>query len=205
MYKGEWFNSISHLVGAVAGACGLVALVWVALGTDDNWRLFSFSVYGATLLFLFSVSTLYHSARGRAKQILRLLDYHAIYLLIAGTYTPFALVTLRGPWGWGLFATVWALAAVGIALDSPPKDERRRMQLGIYLGMGWLILVALMPLLEALTLAGVLWLLAGGLLYSFGVIFFVLDEKFTHFHGIWHLFVLGGSALHFFTVIQFVE
>jgi hemolysin III len=205
MYKGERFNSISHLVGAVAGLIGLVLLVVSSTNDGDKWKIFSFSVYGATLLFLYVISTLYHSARGRAKQILRMLDYHAIYLLIAGTYTPFALVSLRGPWGWTIFTIIWVLAAIGIWLDSPPRQGPRILPVVLYLVMGWLILIALGPLLRELTVAGFSLLLAGGLSYSFGVIFFVKDQKVRHFHGIWHLFVLAGSVIHYFTVFYYVQ
>ncbi len=203
VYEGERFNSVSHLMGAVAGLVGLVFLIILSVRGGDPWKIFSFSVYGTTLFFLYVISTLYHSARGRAKAVLQMLDYHAIYLLIAGTYTPFALVTLRGLLGWSIFAVIWLLAVIGIVIDSPPKG-RRILPLVIYLVMGWLIVFALIPLLRALTPAGVLWLLAGGLFYSIGVIFFVFDEKVRHFHGIWHLFVLAGSVTHYFTVLYFV-
>lgn len=204
MYEGERFNSWSHLAGALAGFVGLIFLVVLAARGGDVWKIVSFSIYGFTLLFLYVISTLYHSVRGRAKNVLRMLDYHAIYLLIAGTYTPFALVTLRDTWGWTIFGIVWALAMFGIWLDSPPKPGRRLLPLSIYLIMGWLIVFALSPLLKALTPAGVGWLLVGGLFYSFGVIFFIFDERVRHFHGIWHLFVLAGSVTHYFTVLYFV-
>src|SRR5690606_12791528 len=145
----------------------------------------------------FVVSTLYHSLPGKAKSVFLLMDYHAIYLLIAGTYTPFTLVTLRGPLGWTIFGIIWGLALFGIVLDSVNRSGRRLIPLFIYLIMGWLIVIALKPLLQELTLPGFLFLLTGGLLYTFGVIFFVLDHRVKHFHGVWHLFVLAGSVTHY--------
>lgn len=204
MYKGERFNSVSHLLGALAGLLGLVVLVSAAAQQGDRWKIISFSVYGLSLVFLYAISTLYHSCRGRAKNLFRMLDYHAIYLLIAGTYTPFALVTLRGPWGWSLLTIVWALALIGIVLDSPPKKGRRILPVVIYLLMGWLILVALVPLLRELGLGGFSWLLAGGICYTVGVVFYALDTRIRHFHGIWHLFVLGGSVTHYIAVFHYV-
>ncbi len=202
--KGERFNSVSHLIGAVAGLIGLVILVVLAVRQGDPWKIVSFSIYGTTLLFLYVVSTLYHSLRGKAKNVFRILDYHAIYLLIAGTYTPFTLVTLRGAWGWSIFGIIWGLAVFGIVLDSLPQKGQRVLPVVIYLIMGWLILIALNPLLRALTLAGFAWLLLGGLFYTVGVIFYALDERVRHFHGIWHLFVLAGSITHYFTVFYYV-
>jgi len=204
MYKGERFNSISHLVGAVAAFGGLVVLVTVAARDGDPWKISSFSIYGVTLLLLYTVSTLYHSVRGRAKDILRVLDYHSIYLLIAGTYTPFTLVILRGVWGWLLFGLVWGMAILGIVLESLPGRGRRILSVVIYLLMGWLVLMALDPLLRALPLSAFIWLLAGGLFYTGGIVFFALDSKVRHFHGIWHLFVLVGSLCHYFTVLFYV-
>lgn len=206
MYKGERFNSISHLIGAVVGLVGLVFLVILAVRDGDPWKIVSFSIYGATLLFLYSASTLYHSLRGRAKRIFLVLDYHGIYLLIAGTYTPFTLVTLRGAWGWSIFVIIWLLAVLGIVLDSLPRIRkgRRLLPLTIHLVMGWLIIVALVPLIQLLTLPGSLLLLLGGLFYTFGVYFYIHDKRVVHFHGIWHLFVLAGSVTHYFTVLYFV-
>lgn len=204
MYKGERFNSISHLIGATAAFVGLVVLVVVAARQGDPWKIASFSIYGVTLLLLYTISTLYHSVRGRAKDILRILDYHSIYLLIAGTYTPFTLVILRGTWGWILFGLVWALAILGIVLESRPARGRRIVPVVIYLLMGWLVLIALDPLLRALPPTALLWLLTGGLFYTGGIVFFALDKRVRHFHGIWHLFVLAGSLCHYLTVLFYV-
>jgi len=205
VYHGERLNSYTHLLGAVAAAAGLAVLVVLAAQQGDAWKVVSFSIYGATLFLLYLLSTLYHSTRGRAKAILAKLDHSAIYLLIAGTYTPFTLVTLRGAWGWTLFGIVWGLAALGIAVDSlHRRDARRFLPVAIYIVMGWLVLIALKPLLAALPRAGVLWLVAGGLFYTVGIVFYALDKKLRHAHGIWHLFVLAGSISHYVAVLLYV-
>jgi len=203
VYQGEWFNSITHLLGAVAALAGCAVLVVFASLQGDPWKIVSFSVYGSTLFLLYLFSVLYHSLRGDVKNIFRRLDHLAIYLLIAGTYTPFTLVTLNGSWGWSIFAAVWGLALVGMVIEFIPQ-KKRIIPVIIYLVMGWICLVALKPLLAALPMAGFWWLLAGGLFYTFGVIFYVFDKKVVHFHGIWHLFVLAGSACHYFSVLWYV-
>lgn len=204
MYPGERFNGISHLIGAVLALAGLVVLVVAAARQGDAWKIVSFSLYGATLFLLYGFSTLYHSLRGRAKTIFRRFDHLAIYLLIAGTYTPFTLVTLRGVWGWSLFGLVWGLAVAGMALEYLPRQGARILPVVIYLGMGWLVLIALRPLLQALPWAGFVWLMAGGLFYTIGVLFYALDERLRHAHGVWHLFVLAGSASHYFAILYYV-
>lgn len=172
----------------------------------DPWRIASFSIYGTTLCLLYICSTLYHSTRGRAKRVFRTLDHCSIYLLIAGTYTPFALVTLKGAWGWTLFGAIWALAAVGIVQECWLKAQgTRRLSLAIYLLMGWLALVALVPLARALSWGGgMAWLVAGGLAYTGGIVFYVHDERYRHWHGLWHLCVLAGSAAHYAAILLFV-
>ena len=204
MYPGERFNSITHLVGTALALAGLVVLVVVAARQGDPWKIVSFSLYGATLFLLYGASTLYHSLRGRAKTIFRRLDHLAIYLLIAGTYTPFMLVTLRGGWGWSLFGVVWGLAILGMALEFLPRRRARVLSVVIYFLMGWLVLVALGPLWRALPLMGLVWLVAGGLFYTVGAVFYGLDEKLRHAHGVWHLFVLAGSASHYFAILYYV-
>ncbi len=204
MKKGERFNTVSHGMGAAAALAGLVVLVVAAARQGDPWKIVSFTVYGATLLLLYTSSTLYHSLRGKAKDVFRKLDHYAIYLLIAGTYTPFTLVTLRGAWGWFLFGAIWFLALLGIVVDSFPRKGLRTVPVVIYLLMGWLVLMALKPLLRALPSMGFVWLLAGGLFYTGGVVFYALDERGRHFHGIWHLFVLLGSISHYLTVWFYV-
>ena len=204
MYPGERLNSFSHLVGAVLALAGTVALIVIAARQGDPWKIVSFSVYGACLFSLYAFSTLYHSLRHRAKAIFRRFDHLAIYLLIAGTYTPFTLVTLRGGWGWSLFGAIWSLAAAGMALEFLPRRGARILPVVIYVLMGWLVLIALKPLLQALPWAGFVWLLLGGLFYTFGIIFYGLDAKLRHAHGVWHLFVLAGSISHYLTILLYV-
>lgn len=204
MKSGEIFNSVSHLVGALAAIAAIVILVVVAATQGDAWKVVSFSVYGSTLFLLYLISTLYHSLSGKAKTVFRVLDHQAIYILIAGTYTPFTLVTLNGLVGWWLFGAIWAMAAVGLVLDALPQRGRRIIPVVIYLSMGWLVLLALKPLMDAIPLAGFLWLLAGGLFYTLGIVFFVYSDKYRYAHGIWHLFVLAGSVCHFFSILFYV-
>jgi len=204
MYYGERLNSFTHLAGTVLAAIGAPVLVVLAARSGDVWKIVGCSTYGAALFLLYGASTLYHSVRGRAKIILRKLDHCSIYVLIAGTYTPFALVTLRGPWGWTLFGLAWGLAAIGIAQEFVFGKGARRLSIVIYIVMGWMAVVALRPLADGLGMPGLAWLLAGGLLYSGGIIFYVLDERVRHFHGVWHLFVLGGSAAHFTAIAFYV-
>lgn len=204
MYHGERFNSISHLAGAGLALLGSVLLIVLAARLGDAWKIVSFSIYGAMLVSLYVFSTLYHSVRGRAKNVLRKLDHCAIYLLIAGSYTPFALVSLRGAWGWSLLGVVWGLALLGIVQEIWFAKGARVLSLVIYVLMGWLALVAVSPLWQALTPAGFAWLAAGGACYTLGIIFYATDHKVRHGHGLWHLFVLGGSTCHFFTVLLYV-
>ncbi len=204
MYRGERFNGYSHLAGAILAAAGTAVLVTTSALYHDAWKVVSSVVYGTTLVFLYTISTLYHSLRGRPKDILRRLDYCAIYLLIAGSYTPFALVTLRGPWGWTLFGVNWGLAAIGIAQELLIGHRTRVFSLLIYVLMGWLVLFAFGPLVAALPAAGLYWLVAGGALYTAGIGFFLFDERVRHFHGIWHLFVLAGSACQFVSILWYV-
>ncbi len=207
MYHGEKFNSITHVVGAALAIAGLAVLVVFASLQGDAWKIVSFSIYGSSLVILYTCSALYHCFRGRAKNVFRKLDHVSIYLLIAGTYTPITLVTLRGSnpnWGWTIFGIVWGLAIIGIVLDALPTRGRRILPVVLYILMGWLIVVALKPMSQALPAAGFGWLLAGGLAYTLGVVFYAFDTKVRHFHGIWHLFVLAGSISHFITVLCFV-
>jgi len=162
------------------------------------------AIYGFTLVLLYSTSTVYHSVRGRAKVVMQKLDHLSIYLLIAGSYTPFCLVTLRGAWGWWLFGIVWTLAVIGMLQEIKPRSEARVLSIVIYAVMGWIVLVAVKPLLAALGTAGFAWLVAGGVSYTAGIVFFAYDERFRHWHGIWHLFVMVGSLLHFVAILRYV-
>ena len=204
MYKGERFNSISHLVGAIFGLTGLVILIVMSSLQGDPWKIVSLSIYGTTLLVLYTNSTLYHSLQGRAKSVFQRLDHLSIYLLIAGTYTPLTLVTLRGGWGWSLFGVIWGLALVGIVLELLFRKRKRGLAITIYVLMGWLVVVALVPLMQRFPPWGTTGLLLGGLFYTAGIVFYVQDGRVRHFHGIWHLFVLAGSISHFMTILVFV-
>jgi len=207
MHKGEKFNSITHLTGAVLALAGLVILVVFASLEGDPWKIVSFSIYGVSLLLLYLSSTLYHSMRtSRAKRFLKKLDHHSIYILIAGTYTPFALVTLRGTWGWTIFGIEWFLAAAGMILDSFPKivKEHRIIPLIIYILMGWIGAAAIKPMLDNFSIWGAWLILTGGIFYTAGIVFYIFDHRVRHFHGIWHLFVLAGSLSHFFSIVLYV-
>lgn len=201
MYHGERFNSISHLVGASLALAGSVVLVMLAAADGDTKRIVSYSVYGVTLFVLYLFSTLYHSLRGRAKRVFQVLDHQAIYLLIAGTYTPFILMALQGAQRWWMFGAIWGLALFGIVLDALPRRGMRVVPVVIYLVMGWLCVFAMEPIIAALPSVGFAWLVAGGVFYTSGIVFYILDHWYPWTHGLWHLFVLGGSVSHFFSIL----
>ncbi|MEZ2739395.1 PAQR family membrane homeostasis protein TrhA [Comamonas jiangduensis] len=204
MYYGERFNAWTHLVGALLALTGATWLIVTTSLRADAQAITSVSIYGAALVLLYAISTVYHSVRGRAKRIWQKCDHLSIYLMIAGSYTPFCLISLRGAWGWSLFGMVWGLALIGMLQEIKPRSEARVLSLVIYAVMGWAVLVATGPLLDALGTAGFVWLAAGGLLYSVGIVFFVLDARVRHFHGIWHLFVIAGSLMHYIAILGYV-
>ncbi|MCQ4263022.1 hemolysin III [Stutzerimonas stutzeri] len=204
MYHGERFNAWTHLVGALLACLGAIWLLVLAALDGELAKIVSVAIYGLSLILLYSISTLYHSLRGQAKVVMRKLDHLSIYLLIAGSYTPFCLVTLAGAWGWTLFGIVWGLAVIGMLQEIKPRSEARVLSLVIYAVMGWIVLVAVKPLLAALGGAGFAWLLAGGICYTVGIVFFVFDDRFRHWHGIWHIFVMVGSLLHFIAILFYV-
>ena len=204
MYHGERFNSITHAVGAALAAVSGVILIVIAVRGGDPWKIVSFSIYAAMLLILYLTSTLYHSVRGAAKDVLRKMDHCAIYLLIAGSYTPFTLVTLRATIGWTMFGAVWTLALLGIVQEIWYARGARILSLVIYLTMGWLAVIGIVPLVEALGRAGFMWLAAGGLFYTAGILFYATDHRVRNGHGIWHLFVVAGSACHYLAVLLHV-
>ncbi|HVJ07341.1 MAG TPA: hemolysin III family protein [Acidisarcina sp.] len=196
-------NAVTHGLGAVLAVAGAAELI-VASAHGNAWKIVSCSIFGATLILVYVCSTLYHSLiRTRARHLLRILDHSSIYLLIAGTYTPFTLVCLRGRVGWALLAAVWTLAVAGVVFKSIAVDRYQILSAVVYIGMGWLVIFATGPLVRAVTWHGAAWLLAGGLCYTGGVFFFALD-RVPFFHGIWHLFVLAGSAFHYFAVWFYV-
>ncbi|HLD66912.1 MAG TPA: hemolysin III family protein [Pseudomonas sp.] len=204
MYSGEKLNAWTHLVGALLASLGAIWLLVLAGQGGDPWKVVSVALYGFTLVLLYSISTLYHCARGPSKRVMQKLDHLSIYLLIAGSYTPFCLVTLRGPWGWSLFGTVWGLALLGMLQEIKPRSEARVLSIVIYALMGWIVLVAVDPLIAGLGTTGFTWLAGGGVFYTVGIIFFAYDSRFRHWHGIWHLFVMAGSAMHFIAVRYYV-
>ena len=200
----EIANSVTHGIGALLAVAGLIVLISAAVVHGNTWHIVSSSIFGSSMILLYLASTLYHSIPApRAKKVLRLFDHIAIYLLIAGTYTPFLLVNLRGPWGWSLFALVWGIALTGIILKVTPLGHKRGLSLTLYLALGWIILIAIKPLLSALEPVGMRLLVAGGLAYTGGVIFYGW-QRLPYNHAIWHLFVLAGSCLHFFAVLFYV-
>lgn len=202
----EIANAISHGAGVLMGLAALPLLVVSAARRADMWQVVAGSIYATTLILLYSASTLYHALPSHfpAKRLFRGLDHGAIYLLIAGTYTPFALGALRGPWGWSILGTVWTLAAGGIVLKAGLGFRYPRLSTAVYLVMGWLIVVALQPLYRALGPVGMAWLGAGGMSYTAGVYFYMRD--YLHYrHFVWHLFVLAGSACHLVAVAMFAN
>jgi hemolysin III len=200
----EIANSLTHGLGLGLSLAGLSVLVTFAATWGDGWRVTGCAIFGTSLVLLYGASTLYHALRApRMKQWLRGLDHAAIFVLIAGTYTPFLLANLRGPWGWSLFGVVWALAVVGIILKLFLAGRFRLWSTLIYLFMGWLILIAFKPLVEALPVGSLIMLLAGGAAYSAGTVFY-LWNRLPYHHAVWHLFVLAASACHFFAVLGVV-
>lgn len=207
MKPGELFNTLTHLVGAVLALAAAVVLVVFASLKGEPWKIVSFSVYGVCLFALYLFSTLYHATSGKTKRFFSILDHQAIYLLIAGTYTPFTLITLKGAWGWSIFGTIWGIALAGVILESFPVRGKLKTIISVitYVTMGWIVLIALQPLLQNLQFAGFIWLLIGGLFYSVGVVFYAFSSKYTYAHGIWHLFVLAGSACHYVSILFYVS
>ena len=200
----EIANSITHGIGALLAIAGLGVLCGFAALRGDAWHIVSSSIYAATLILCFSASTLYHSVtHAGAKQVLRTIDHASIFLLIAGTYTPFTLVTLRGPWGWSIFGVIWGLALIGLIIQFTPLKKYRALSITLSALMGWVVIAAIKPLMDNLA-AGGLWLLVlGGLCYTGGIAFY-LWKSLRFSHAIWHLFVLAGGVLHFFAILFYV-
>lgn len=200
----ELANSLTHGFGALLSILGLSMLLFNATTADDNWKIFSVSIYGGSLFLLYLASTLYHSiSHAGLKQLFQTLDHCSIYLLIAGSYTPFLLVTMRDSVGWPMFALVWGIAIFGIALKIAFKHRFHNLRVATYLVMGWLVIFASSELTEALATDGVYLLVAGGLAYTAGVIFYAVD-RIPFNHAIWHVFVMAGSLLHFLAIFYFV-
>lgn len=196
----EWLNSATHGIGALLSVVGTVGLIIGASRLGDIWKIVSFGVFGTSLTLLYAASALYHGARRpKLKGLLKTFDHCAIFLLIAGTYTPFLLVNLRGTTGWVLFVVIWSLALIGVALKVIVGNRHELIRVGIYLAMGWLILFAASDLAASLSDRGLYLTIAGGVVYTVGVAFFLAD-RIPYMHAIWHLFVIGGSSCHFAAV-----
>ncbi len=199
----ELANSITHGLGIVLGVAGLAVLTGFASAYGNGRHILAVSIFGAAMILMYTASTLYHSVtHPRAKRILRIFDHAAIFVLIAGTYTPFTLVTLHGPVGWTIFAVVWLLAVTGIVLQIVSLERWSFLSLFLYLGMGWAVIFAIRPLVALLPAGGLTLLVLGGLAYTAGVLFYVWRKPY--FHAIWHGFVLAGSVLHYFAILLYV-
>ncbi|MDH3613691.1 MAG: hemolysin III family protein [Gammaproteobacteria bacterium] len=201
MYYGERFNSISHLVGASFALVGGAVLITMATIDGELSKIVSYTIYAVTLFLLYLASTLYHSVSGGAKEVLQKVDHQAIYLLIAGTYTPFIVVAVSEEQRWWMLGAVWGMAAFGMILETLPRRGARIVPVIIYLMMGWLCVFFPDSFLAALPSGSLAGLIAGGVFYTSGVIFFALDSWYPWCHGIWHLFVLGGSVSHYFAIV----
>lgn len=200
----EIANTVTHGIGTALSIAALVLLVVFAVIYGDVWHVVSFSIFGSSLVLLYLASTLYHGFRNpRVKKIFKIIDHSAIYLLIAGTYTPFTLVTLRGTQGWVLFGVIWGLAVAGILYKAFFINRHVVISTLFYLAMGWLIIFSLRDLIENMPLNGIIFLVSGGLFYTLGMIFYAGRDK-LFYHAVWHLFVLGGSICHFFSILFYV-
>jgi len=200
----EIANSVTHGIGLLLAIAGMSILTLFATRFGDVWHLVSSLIFATTLILMYAFSTLYHSIpQPRVKRILRVLDHSAIFLLIAGTYTPFMLVSLRGPWGWSLLAIVWTLALLGVLFQVSLLRRWQGISLSLYIGMGWVVVVAIKPMLAAVAPGGLILLLLGGLAYTSGTVFYVRD-KMKYNHAIWHGFVLAGSILHYCAILFYV-
>ncbi|MHC4774320.1 MAG: PAQR family membrane homeostasis protein TrhA [Planctomycetota bacterium] len=200
----EIAHAITHGVGLLLSVAGLTILAVFATLRGEAWHIVSCSIYGSTLVLLYAASTFYHALPApRAKAVFRVLDHAAVYVLIAGTYTPFTLVNLRGGWGWALFGVVWGLAIFGVVLEAVARQRVRVLSLVLYLGLGWLAAIAVKPLFDSVGAGGLALLLLGGLAYTGGVVFYCW-QRLPYHHAIWHIFVLAGSVFHYFAVLFFV-
>ncbi len=204
MYPGERFNSITHLIGTVLAIAGTAVLIPMAVRHGGPRAIAALSIYGAMMIAMYLSSTLYHSVRGPAKKVFHVFDHCAIYLLIAGTYTPFTLLALRGAWGWSLFGIVWALAIAGIVKDVLFHKRFPILSVILYVLMGWLVIVAFGPLQRSVAAAGIAWLAAGGVVYTAGIAFYGVSKRMAYGHGMWHVCVLVGSVCHYVAVLRYV-
>lgn len=200
----EVAHTLTHGIGAIASIVALVFMLIWAARHGDSWHMLSAAIYGSSLVLLYTASTLYHALPSpRLKYFFQQADHAAIYILIAGTYTPFLLINLRGAWGWSLLALVWSIAVIGVVIELVLKERKKWLSLSLYLGLGWMALIAINPMLDKVASGGLLLLLGGGLAYSLGVSFYVWKSLKYH-HAVWHLFVLAGSVLHFLSIFYYV-
>ncbi|MFO8111217.1 MAG: hemolysin III family protein [Desulfosalsimonadaceae bacterium] len=200
----EIANTVTHGIGALLSVAALVTLLLLARENGDLWRIAGFTIYGISLFTLYLASSLYHAVTGeKLKKIFRMLDHSSIYLLIAGTYTPILLIAMRGTWGWTLFVLIWTMAAAGLVYKFIFLDRSEWVSLAIYIAMGWLAIIAIKPMLAMLPAGLLLWIVFGGLLYTGGIVFYVW-KRIPFNHAIWHLFVLGGSTLHFVGILLYL-
>ena len=201
----ELFNASSHAVGTLLSIAALIIMIDLSSLAGHPLTIVSSAIYGASLVFMYAASTLYHIAvEPSLKKKLKIVDHSSIYFLIAGTYTPFMLVTLHGAWGWSLFGVVWGLALIGLVFKLFFTGRFEFISLTMYLLMGWIVLIAIKPLIHHLNFDGLMWLFAGGLFYTLGVVFYATDHKYKFNHFIWHIFVLAGSLYHFFAILFYV-
>lgn len=197
----EIFNGVSHGAGAVLSVAGTVVLIVCAAIYSDAWAVVSSCIYGASLIILYTMSTLYHSITNkRAKAFFRIMDHNTIFVLIAGTYTPITLAVLRGAWGWVLFSVVWTAAIVGIALNSIDLERFKKLSIVCYVAMGWVIVFAIKPLIDSAPALSLVFLIIGGVFYTAGIIFYAI-KRVRYFHSVWHLFTIAGSAFHYFAIL----
>jgi hemolysin III len=200
----DFANSITHGAGIILSIVGMCVLIAFASIYGNAWHVVSCTIYGSTLVFLYTASTLYHSIQlDKAKSVFRVLDHATIFLLIAGTYTPFTLVNLRGPWGWSLFGVIWGLAVIGILFQTTMLRKGAMVSVAFYVAMGWVVLVAIKPMLSFVDTGGLVLLLLGGVAYTIGVLFYAWRQM-PYNHAVWHVFVLAGSAFHFFAILLHV-
>ncbi len=202
----EFANSLSHGIGLIAAIVGAPFLIIHAIQHGDGKFIVGVSAFSLTTILLYLASTVYHILPiSRMKRVFNVIDHSIIFLLIAGTYTPFTLGVLRGAWGWALFGVIWGLASIGVILKALNKASHPVLSNGLYLLMGWIVVIAIEPLISRMPTAGLLWLLSGGIFYTVGIIFYIFDSRLKYGHLIWHVFVMGGTVCHYFAVLWYAE
>ena len=197
----EIFNSVSHGAGGMLAIAGTVVLIVIAALYSNAWGVVSSAIYGASMIILYTMSTLYHAITNKkAKSFFRIMDHNTIFFLIAGTYTPYTLVPLRGPVGWTLFGIIWGAAIIGIVFNSISLEKAKKLSLVCYVAMGWAIIFAIKPMIASVTKTSLVFLLIGGIFYTAGIVFYAV-KKIRYFHSVWHLFTVGGTVFHYFSIL----